>query len=122
MRWLVVLLGFTDDDAQPMRLLPLWRLARTIQPRISRLARARQRRDNLGSGIRGERISEGHGQTLPDKKKYAMQKIKLELFRNVDRVSACPTPLPAHSHAHSADLPQQSAHLMTHPKEAALGG
>jgi hypothetical protein len=74
---LVVLLQFSDDDGKEKRLLPGGRLAGAIKPSVGRLAWAAQGGHDHGGGIRGERISEGHGQILPDKKKYAMQKINL---------------------------------------------
>jgi len=74
---LVVLLRFSDDDGKEKLLLPHGRLAGAIEPRIGGLPWTTQRRDDHGSGIRGERISEGHVQILPQKKKYAMQKINL---------------------------------------------
>ena len=76
-RCLVVLLRFFGDDGKEKRLLPSGWLPRSIKPSVGRLARTTQRRNDDGSGIRGERISEGHGQILPQKKKYAMQKINL---------------------------------------------
>lgn len=74
---LVVLLRFCGDDSKEKRLLPCGRLARAVKPSVGRLARTAQRGNDHGGGIRGEGISEGHGQILPDKKKYAMQKINL---------------------------------------------
>lgn len=82
MRCLVRLGGFllvATNKRQPVRLLPLGRRARSVKPRIGRLPWTTQGGDNLRSGIRSEGISEGHGQTLPDKKKYAMQKKELAL-------------------------------------------
>jgi hypothetical protein len=74
---LVVLLRFSRDDGKEKRLLPFRRFAGAIEPSIGRLAWTTQSGNDHGSGIRGERISEGHGKILPDKKKYAMQKINL---------------------------------------------
>lgn len=79
-RCLVVLLRFSGDDGKEKLLLPSRRLAGAIKPRIGGLPRATQSRNDHGGGIRGKRISEGHGQILPDKKKYAMQKINLDKY------------------------------------------
>lgn len=76
-RCLVVLLRFSGDDGKEKRLLPCGWLAGAIKPSVGSLPWTTQRRDDHGGGIRGERISEGHGQILPQKKKYAMQKINL---------------------------------------------
>ncbi len=76
-RYLVVLLCFFGDDGKEKRLLPFRRLTRAIKPSVGRLPWTTQSGNDHGSGIRGERISEGHGQILPQKKKYAMQKINL---------------------------------------------
>lgn len=78
-RWLVVPLRFSDDDSKEKLLLPHGRLTGAIKPCVGRLAWTTQSGNDHGSGIRGERISEGHGQILPDKKKYAMQKKELVL-------------------------------------------
>jgi hypothetical protein len=72
-----VLLRFSDDDGKEKLLLPHGRLTGTIKPSVGRLAWTTQCRHDYGGGIRGERFSEGHGQILPQKKKYAMQKINL---------------------------------------------
>jgi hypothetical protein len=77
MQRLVVLLRFSRDDSKKKLLLPHGRLTGAIKPSIGRLAWATQSGNDHSSGIRGERISEGHGQILPQKKKYAMQKINL---------------------------------------------
>lgn len=76
---LVVLLRFSRDDGKEKLLLPFRRLAGAIEPRIGGLPWTTQSGHNQGSGIRSKRISEGHRQILPDKKKYAMQKIILAL-------------------------------------------
>lgn len=76
-RRLVVLLRFSDDDSKEKLLLPDGWLTGAINPSVGRLAWTTQSGNDHGSGIRGERISEGHGQILPQKKKYAMQKIIL---------------------------------------------
>ncbi len=76
-RCLVVLLRFSDDDGKEKLLLPHGRLAGAIKPSVGRLPWTTQSRNDHSGGIRGERISEGHGQILPQKKKYAMQKINL---------------------------------------------
>jgi hypothetical protein len=78
MQVFVVLLRFFGDDGKEKRLLPSGWLAGAIKPSVGRLAWTTQRRHDHGGGIRGERISEGHGQILPQKKKYAMQKINLD--------------------------------------------
>lgn len=91
-RCLVVLLRFSRDDGKEKRLLPSRRIAGAIKPGVGGLPRASKGGNDHGGGIRSERISEGHGQILPQKKKYAMQKIILELFRNADILCACPTP------------------------------
>jgi hypothetical protein len=65
------------DRCKEKRLLPFRRLTGAIKPRVSGLARTTQRRNDHSGGIRSEGISEGHGQILPQKKKYAMQKINL---------------------------------------------
>jgi hypothetical protein len=77
-RWLVVLLRFSSDDGKENLLLPGGWLTGAIEPGVSGLTGATKGSNDLGSGIRGERIREGHGQILPDKKKYAMQKILLD--------------------------------------------
>lgn len=74
---LVVLLRFSDDDGKEKLLLPHGRLTGAIKPSVGRLAWTTQSGNDHGGRIRGERISEGHGQILPQKKKYAMQKINL---------------------------------------------
>ena len=76
-RWLVVLLRFSDDDGKEKLLLPHGRLTGAIKPSVGRLPWTTQSGNDHGGGIRGERISEGHGQILPQKKKYAMRKINL---------------------------------------------
>lgn len=77
MQVFVVLLRFFGDDGKEKRLLPCGRLPRSIKPSVGRLPWTSQSGNNHSGGIRGERISEGHGQILPQKKKYAMQKINL---------------------------------------------
>lgn len=77
MQVFVVLLRFFGDDDKEKMLLPFRWLAGAIKPSVGRLAWTTQRRHDYGCGIRGEIISEGHGQILPQKKKYAMQKINL---------------------------------------------
>ena len=77
MRCLVVVLRFFGDDGKEKRLLPCRWLAGAIKPSVGRLSRTTQSGNDHGGGIRGKRISEGHGQILPQKKKYAMQKINL---------------------------------------------
>jgi hypothetical protein len=72
-----VLLRFSDDDGKEKLLLPHGRLTGAIKPSVGRLTWTTQSGHDHGGGIRGERISEGHGQILPQKKKYAMQKINL---------------------------------------------
>lgn len=79
------------NKRQPMTLLPGWRSARAFKPGISGLPWATESGHDLRGGIVSDGISEGHGQTLPDKKKYAMQKKSLRYVCNADRVSACPT-------------------------------
>ena len=79
MQVFVVLLRFSRDDGKEKRLLPFRRLAGAIKPSVGRLPWTTKRCDNDGSGIRSEGINEGHGQILPQKKKYAMQKIILAL-------------------------------------------
>jgi hypothetical protein len=74
---LVVPLRFSDDDGKEKLLLPHGRLTGAIKPSVGRLPRTTQSGNDHGGRIRGERISEGHGQILPQKKKYAMQKINL---------------------------------------------
>ena len=74
---LVVLLRFFGDDGKEKRLLPCGRLPRSIKPSVGSLPWTTQSGNDHGGRIRGERISEGHGQILPQKKKYAMQKINL---------------------------------------------
>lgn len=76
-RCLVVLLRFSDDDGKEKLLLPHGRLTGAIKPSVGRLPWTTQSGNDHGGGIRGERISEGHGQIIPQKKKYAMQKINL---------------------------------------------
>jgi hypothetical protein len=76
-RCLVVLLRFFGDDGKEKLLLPGGRLAGAIKPRIGRLPWTAKGGNDLGGGILGKRFSEGHGQILPQKKKYAMQKINL---------------------------------------------
>jgi len=78
MQVFVVLLRFFCDGGKEKRLLPCGRLTGTIKPSVGRLTWTTQRRDDHGSRIRGEGISEGHGQILPPKKKSAMQKINLD--------------------------------------------
>jgi hypothetical protein len=73
-----VLLRFFGDDGKEKRLLPCGRLAGAIKPSVGRLPWTTQSGYDHGGRIRGERISEGHGQILPQKKKYAMQKINLD--------------------------------------------
>jgi hypothetical protein len=70
-------LRFSDNDGKEKLLLPHGRLTGAIKPSVGRLAWTTQSGNDHGSGIRGERFSEGHGQILPQKKKYAMQKINL---------------------------------------------
>lgn len=77
MQVFVVLLRFFCDDGKEKRLLPCGRLPRSIKPSVGGLPWTTQSGNDHGGGIRGERISEGHGQILPQKKKYAMQKINL---------------------------------------------
>jgi hypothetical protein len=77
MQVFVVLLRFFGNDGKEKRLLPCGRLAGAIKPSVGRLAWTTQSGNDHGGGIRGERISEGHGQILPHKKKYAMRKIIL---------------------------------------------
>ena len=74
---LVVLLRSFGDDGKEKRLLPCGWLPRSIKPSVGGLPWATQSGHDDGGGIRGERFSEGHGQILPQKKKYAMQKINL---------------------------------------------
>jgi hypothetical protein len=62
------------DLSKKKRLLPGWRLPRPVEPRIRRLPWTAKGCNDLGGGILGKRFSEGHGQILPQKKKYAMQK------------------------------------------------
>ena len=66
------------DRRKEKRLLPLGRLARSIKPRIGRLARTTKGSNDLGSGILGKRFGEGHGQTIPEKEMSAMQKTILD--------------------------------------------
>lgn len=73
----VVPLRFFGDDGKEKRLLPFGRFAGAVKPCVSGLSWTPQRGDDDGSGIRGERFSEGHGEILPSKKKSAMQKINL---------------------------------------------
>jgi hypothetical protein len=73
-----VLLRFFGDDEKEKLLLPQGRLTGAIKPSVGRLAWTTQSGHDHGGGIRGERISEGHGQILPQKKKHAMQKINLD--------------------------------------------
>jgi hypothetical protein len=87
---LVVPLHFSDDDGKENRLLPCGRLPRSVKPRIGRLARTAKGGNDLGGGIWSERFSEGHGQILPPKKKYAMQKIILDKYpqsRHITRMN-----------------------------------
>ena len=65
------------DQANEKRLLPGGRLARSIKPRIGRLPRASKGGNDLGSGELGKLFGKGHGQTIPGKEMYAMQKIIL---------------------------------------------
>lgn len=71
------LLLVAPNERQPVRLLPIGRRARSVKPGISRLPWTTESGHDLRGGIVSERISEGHGQILPDKKKYAMQKKEL---------------------------------------------
>ena len=77
MQVFVVLLRFFDDDSKEKLLLPHGRLTGAIKPSVGRLARTTQSGNDHGGRIWGEGISEGHRQILPQKKKYAMQKINL---------------------------------------------
>jgi len=90
MQVFVVLLRFSADDSKEKLLLPHGRLTGAIKPSVGGLAWTTQSGHDDGGGIRGERFSEGHGQILPQKKKYAMQKI------NLDKCPQCrqPTRMP----------------------------
>ncbi len=78
MQVFVVLLRFFDDDGKEKRLLPDRWLARAIKPSVGRLPWTAKGGNDLGGGILGKRFSEGHGEILPQKKKYAMQKKDLD--------------------------------------------
>ena len=66
-----------SNERQPMRLLPLRRLAPALEPIISRATRATDGVNDMGGGEVGELVSEGHGQTVSRKNKSAMPKIEL---------------------------------------------
>jgi len=66
------------DSSKEKRLLPFGRLARSIKPRIGGLPWTTKGCNNLSGRKLGKRFGEGHGQILPPKKKYAMQKINLD--------------------------------------------
>ena len=71
-------LRLATDRGKEKRLLPFGRLARSIKPRIGGLARTSKGGNDLGGGKLGKRFGEGHGQTIPEKEKSAMQKINLD--------------------------------------------
>lgn len=75
------------DLSKEKRLLPCGRLPGTVQPRIGRLPWTAKGGNDLGGGILGKRFSEGHGEILPQKKKYAMQK------KDLDKRPQCRHPL-----------------------------
>lgn len=84
-RWLlglVVLLPCaTGDDRKPMWLLPLRRLTTAILPIVGRATGAAGGGNDLGGGILGNLVSEGHGKTIHGKNKSAMPKIILAISR-----------------------------------------
>jgi hypothetical protein len=75
---LVVLLRRCGQDTEPMRLLPLRRHPSPVLPLVSCGARATEKQNDLWRGVWGKVFGEAHGRILPQKKKYAMQKIILD--------------------------------------------
>lgn len=60
-----------------MRLLPSWRFAPAILPIVGGPTRAVQGRNDLGGGVIGKLVGEGHGESVAHENKSAMPKIEL---------------------------------------------
>lgn len=60
-----------------MRLLPRWRFTPAILPVVGRAARAVQGGDDVGGGVVGKLVGEGHGESVAHENKSAMPKIGL---------------------------------------------
>ena len=60
-----------------MRLLPRWRLSPAILPIVGRAARTVQGGDDVGGGVIGKLVGEGHGGSVAYENKSAMPKIEL---------------------------------------------
>jgi hypothetical protein len=94
MQVLVVPLCASGDDRKPVRLLPSRRLPAAILPIVGGPARASGGGDDLGGGVIGKLVGEGHGRIVARKIKSAMPKIILAIRRHCRQsipVSATPT-------------------------------
>lgn len=60
-----------------MRLLPRWRLSPAVFPVVGGATRAVQHRYDLGGGVIGKLVGEGHGRSVAHENKSAMPKIEL---------------------------------------------
>ncbi len=76
-----------SNERQPVSLLPLWRLAPTLKPIIGGATRATDGGNDLGGGILGKLVGEGHGQTVSRKNKSAMPKIVLDKRRQCRQIT-----------------------------------
>lgn len=65
-----------------MRLLPRWRLSPAILPVVGRAARAVQSGDDVGGGVVGKLVREGHGESVARENKSATPKIGLAKNRH----------------------------------------
>jgi hypothetical protein len=79
------------DDAEPMDLLPCWRLSPSILPIVGRSSRASRGGDNLGGCVGGKGFCEAHKGTLHRKNKSAMPKIILAISRQCRHIARMTT-------------------------------
>jgi hypothetical protein len=87
LRLVVPLPGATGDDRQQMGLQPGRRLATSVLPIVGRATGATRSGDDLGGGVIGNLVSEGHGQTIHRKNKSAMPKIILAIRRQCRHIT-----------------------------------
>lgn len=65
------------QERQPMRLLPRWRFAPAILPIVGSASRTVEGCDNVGCGVIGQLVREGHGGSVAHENKSAMPKIEV---------------------------------------------